>query len=135
MPDSPSSRRSSIVSRSIFDVPQKKTEIARLEGEMADPGFWDQPDKARSQESKISEMRADIDEHIARVEISEDEQARCLLVEPVLPNKGRHGFGYEAVKVVVPEQRRSNSMLMTRESEGSDGCVLEWVRDRTGKTR
>jgi peptide chain release factor 2 len=53
-----SSRRTWLVSRSIFDVAKKKAEIGRLEAEMANPKFWDDSAAARRTVAALKSARA-----------------------------------------------------------------------------
>ncbi len=54
----PSWIRSCNSSRSFFEVERKRTDIARCEEEMADPGFWDHPDRARATIGTLKTARA-----------------------------------------------------------------------------
>jgi peptide chain release factor 2 len=61
MPASRASATSSSCSRTIFDPPALEQQIARLEGEMAKPGFWDDQQRAAELSSEHSRAKRKLD--------------------------------------------------------------------------
>jgi peptide chain release factor 2 len=41
-----------------FDIAGKKTELAKVEKKMSNPGFWDNPDTAQSTVSRLSNLKS-----------------------------------------------------------------------------
>lgn len=44
-----------------FDSDAVRAELARLEGQMQDPGFWDRPERAKVISQKVSELREELE--------------------------------------------------------------------------
>jgi len=122
----------------VFDLAGKQRRIRELQAETAKPGFWDDPERARRQTQRISELEAEVEpweELIARaqnaaelaelLEQERDEQLEAELEREVAEIRRR----YEEIRqatLLSGEHDRSNAYLSINAGAGGTEAQ-DWV--------